>query len=246
MSARTSTASVSTIHTWLFAMIAALFLAVPAVAHAQERVALKGSVLEMGSARALVGAEVAIRDLDMWVFTDASGDFTMKGVPQGRHRVEVHQLGYRPFAAELVVRGEMDAVRFELYPDPVILQGLTAQVDRLRSRRNAIPYATRAVDREKMLGSINVADAIRRSGETLVPCGGGVLDYCLYRRGRAVRPQVYIDERPAFGLDELDAYPVEEFHTIEVINHQMIRAYTQTFMERLALGKTRLFPVLLF
>ncbi len=221
--------------------LVAAFLLVPSFAQAQTKTDLKGKVVEMGSARPLVGAEVALPDLDKWALTNQDGDFKITGLVPGRYRLEVYHLGYRKHEGSIDVR-ESGETRLELWPDPIVLEGLTAQVDRLRSRRNAIATTVRVADRGRLTGAINIEDAIRRTGEMLVPCGS--VDYCLWRRGRVVAPVVYIDERRAFGLDELRAYPVENFQIIEVIGHSMIRAYTVGFMERLALGKAFLMPVL--
>lgn len=220
-------------------LLAFLLLLCPATVSAQEKVELKGLVVEMGTSRPLAGAEVGLPALDRWTLTDREGAFAIGGLPAGRHRVEVTYLGYRKHEGDLVIGP--DAVRLELWPDPIVLAGLTAQVDRLRSRRNAVATTVRVADRDRLTGAATIEDAIRRTGEMLVPCAS--TDYCLWRRGQTVRPVVYIDERPAFGLHELSAYPVERFQMIEVIGHRMIRAYTVDFMERLALGKVSLFPL---
>lgn len=229
---------------WLLGL-SVLFLAMTAAppAHAQVPGELKGKVVEMGTGRPLIGADIYIPEVDRWTVTNDAGDFRITGLPDGVQRVRVGQLGYREFNAEVTV-GTGTAIRVELWPDPVILEGLTAQVDRLRARRNALGYTTRVSDRARLSMAHSVEDAVRGMGESLTYCGLG--DYCLRRRGQLIRPAVYIDERPAFGFDELRSYDPAELHMIEVIGHQMIRAYTVTFMDRLARGKVALFPVLMF
>jgi len=224
-------------------VLAASVLIQPAPAVAQSKVELRGKVTEMGTSRPLAGAEVVLRDLDRYVLTSENGDFVMGGLAPGRHRVEVTQLGYRRYEGAVMVSAE-ERVLLELWPDPVVLEGLTAQVDRLRARRNAMAATVRVVDRSRLASAIDVEGAIRGAGEHLVPCGT-FSDTCIWRRGRPVAPIVYIDERPAF-MEELRTYPPETFQLIEVIGHRMIRAYTVNFMERLALGKASLFPVLMF
>jgi hypothetical protein len=221
-------------------LIALVLAFMPASGQAQQG-EVKGRVVEMGTGRPLVGAEVFFPTVDRWVLTNEAGDFHIKGLPAGAHRMTVGQLGYRQFEGEAVV-GSGAAIRLELWPDPVVLEGLSAQVDRLKARRNAIGTTTRISDRTRLSTANSVEDAVRGMGESLTFCGRG--DYCLMRRGRLVRPVVYIDERPAFDFEELRSYQPGELHLIEVIGHEMIRAYTVTFMERLALGKVTLFPVL--
>jgi hypothetical protein len=222
--------------------LAATFLILPASAAAQSKVDLRGKVVEMGTSRPLAGAEVVLPDLNRYALTNEAGDFVVAGIKPGRHRVEVMQLGYRKYEGDLAVSAE-EGVRLELWPDPVVLEALTAQVDRLRSRRNAIAATVRVLDRSRLTDAIDVESALRSSGEVLVRCGT-FSDMCIWRRGRAVQPIVYIDERPAF-MGELSTYQPEDFQLIEVIGHTMIRAYTVSFMERLAMGKATLFPVLM-
>ncbi|HEX6315748.1 MAG TPA: carboxypeptidase-like regulatory domain-containing protein [Gemmatimonadaceae bacterium] len=225
----------------VLSLFTAFALLAPAPSSAQDRIDLRGRVVEMGSARPLGGAEILLPALDRWAISNEDGAFVIKGLAPGRYRVEVSQLGYRKHEGELVA-GADPVVTLELWPDPVVLEGLTAQVGILKRRRNAIPSVVRTAGRAQMAMAVNMESTLRSMGETLVYCGSG--DYCLLRRGRPVAPRVYIDERPAFGMDELNAYLPSEFHTIEVIGHSMIRAYTVGFMERLALGRASLFPVL--
>lgn len=224
-----------------FALFALALL--PALLSAQDRVELRGRVVEMGTARPLAGAEVHLPAADRSALANEDGAFVIKGLRPGTYRIEVLQLGYRRHDGEVVAGGD-DVVTVELWPDPVVLEGLSAQVDRLERRRNSIAATVRSADRAQLATAISMESVIRGTGEILVYCG--TADLCLMRRGRAVRPRVYIDERPAFGMDELNAYLPSDFHTIEVIGHSMIRAYTLGFMERLALGKATLWPVLLF
>jgi hypothetical protein len=220
-------------------------LAIPSsVAEAQDRVELRGRIVEMGSSRPLAAAEVFLPDEDRFVLSNENGDFEIGGLKPGVYRLQVEQLGYRTHEGRLMV-GTGEPVRIELWPDPVVLEGLTAQVDRLRRRRDALAHSVNTLDRTHISEALSIESAIRTAGEVLVQCGSGA-DYCLWRRGQPVPPIVFIDERPAFGLEELRSYPVEAIQLVEVIGHRMIRAYTVDFMERLALGKASLTPVLLF
>ena len=59
---------------------------------------------------------------------------------------------------------------------------------------------------------------------------------------RSSGPVVYIDERrAAFGLSQLRVYRPEDFYLIEVYSGgRIIRAYTPTFIERMARGEGRM------
>lgn len=229
----------------LFFTVVLITLTAATPVTAQTTDALRGRIVEMGTSRPLAGAEIGLPDLRIWALAEMDGRFSIPGVPAGRHRIEISQLGYRTYEAVLTVPEERTPLTLELWPDPVVLEGLTVQTSRLKARLAAIPHTTRTVDRPALTGAHTPTEAIRRTGEMLVPCGAETSEHCLMRRGRPVAPVVYIDERPAFGLEELEAHPIETLQLIEVIGHRMIRAYTLRFMERLALGKEQLAAVVL-
>lgn len=222
---------------------ALLGVGLPSALVAQDEFDVRGQVVEMGTAGPLAGAEVVLPSLERWLVTDGEGRFRFSDLPAGTWRVEVNHLGYRKHEGELVVgAGMADPVQIELWPDPVLLEGLSAQVNRMERRRNAVATVVRVAERERLAMASSVEWAIRSMGETLVSCSAG--EFCFMRRGRPVRPTVYIDENPSFGFVELNTYHPADLHTIEVIGHRMIRVYTVRFMERLARGQASLFPVL--
>jgi hypothetical protein len=231
--------------TRLLLFVPVLLLVALPVAARQETGELRGQIVEMGTSRPLAGAEIGLPALKRWTLTEQDGTFRLGPLPLGEHRVEITHLGYRTHEAVVSVTADGPALKLELWPDPVVLEGLTVQSSRLQARLQAIPQSTRVVALPALTGAFMPSEAIRRSGEAMVPCRTSMADYCLIRRGRPVAPVVYIDERLAFGLDELNAHPIESFQRIEIIGHQMIRAYTVRFMERLALGKEQLATVLL-
>ncbi len=73
----------------------------------------------------------------------------------------------------------------------------------------------------------------------------GRLPSRLARRGRAVRPIVYLDEAPlAGGLEHLEAYRPDDLHLLEVYAEGLeIRLYTRQFMERMARRPVPLIPI---
>ena len=67
------------------------------------------------------------------------------------------------------------------------------------------------------------------------------------RRGEYVQPIVYIDERRAFGLDELASYPMNDIYLVESYDGgRMVRVYTTWFMQRLARGNLGLQNIIIW
>ena len=98
-----------------------------------------------------------------------------------------------------------------------MLPGVTATVEnitemekRLRFRRRGAALSTWAYDRRELFRAMTGTplDFLnRRTMVRVVPCPpGSISTRCVYRRGRAVEPWVYVDEAVAFGgLDELES-----------------------------------------
>jgi hypothetical protein len=213
-------------------------------ASAQERVTLSGRVVDQVSKLPVVGASVKLKGGAM-VFTNADGRFLLARVPTGAQVLEVRQLGYDELDAELVVGAEARPVELALSTNPVLLEGIEVMVDRLEYRRKGLPTTVSAYGLEDLARSpaITTTDFIRRSTSAqLTQCGG---NWCVYKRGRLSQPEVWIDERPAYGgMSELDGYPPQLIHSVEVIGGTHIRVYTQRFAKLLAERKVPLMPTL--
>jgi hypothetical protein len=203
---------------------------------------VQGVVVDSASGQPIAGAWVQIADGGDGVYTDREGRFRLHDVRIGTVAFEAAQLGYADFAEEMTV-GEGDTeLRIVLAPDPVVLEGVRVIADRLASRRNSIPFAVRAYDTERIMTSnaFDAYDFVKLNTFTR-SCGAST---CIYRRGRVVRPAVYIDEaRYLGGLDDLRGLPVEHLYLIEVIGSQ-VRVYTKNFAERLATRGAPLMPVI--
>jgi hypothetical protein len=62
-----------------------------------------------------------------------------------------------------------------------------------------------------------------------------------------VQPVVYIDERRAFGLEELEAYPTFDIYMVEAYDSgRMVRVYTNWFVQKLARGNMPLQNVIIW
>lgn len=229
------------------ASVVALALAV-APLQAQRsaaRVTVSGIVTDASSGHAVNGALIEFPELRRQATTDAKGRFAAPGLRAGKHKLVVNQLGFKTLVREVDVQdGELIFIALE--PDPVMLKGIEVQSDRLESRRRGVATSVMSFSRTALLNhpALNASEFIR-SRLNMFACGN-YRQFCVRSRGQVHQPLVYIDERRAFGLDELNAIPVHDIYMIESYQDgRMIRVYTTWFMDKLARGKIGLSEIIL-
>lgn len=244
----------------LVLVLAALAAPAPVRAQKAPRRTIVGRVVDRTTGRPLAGASVALESLDRDVVTDTAGRFVLRNVPDGTHALVVDVIGYATGVTAVEVSEAMGQLLVGLEPNPVMLKAVTVMADRFRARRNAVPTSVRAFDRGTLLASSapTATDfVLERAMLMRTSCGGwggarsgfGLTAFgelsCVYVRGRPMSPTVYIDERPAFGLDELAMYRPDELFLVEVYGSGAhIRAYTTWFIGRSA--KIGLAPIPIF
>jgi hypothetical protein len=241
----------------------ALLLALAAPLSAQvevvpevERTIVRGTVVDAISGTALENTVVRLLEERRGVLSDSLGRFGFADVPIGRHTVEVRQYGYEPVSAVIVVVVGLEPLDVALDPGPVALEGFTVVADRLalmnqrfESRRNAAPVSVQALDQTRLMrsGARNMIEFLReQSSIEPTPCSArGGSGACIWWRGSAIRPRIYVDEAPAIGgWDELATYSPSDLYLVEVYSQGgEIRAYTHNFMERMARRPMPLIPV---
>ncbi len=92
-----------------------------------------GRVVDAETDEPIALAEVSIEGLDLRVLTSEGGDFVFAVLPTGEYRLRVERLGYRPVVSIVRVRASRATqVMIELPPMPVELEGVTAEVERVR------------------------------------------------------------------------------------------------------------------
>lgn len=216
-----------------------------------------GTIRDANTQSALPGARIRIDELRRGTLSDDFGRFMIDDVEPGLHVITVERYGYASAEGTIDTRPESGAVlEIELLPKPVMLDGLTVVTDRLElmearlsSRRNAVPYSSRAFDQDRLVRSSarDMLDFLAVDASlSPVRCGAGRIgSWCVVRRGRPVEPRVYIDEAPVIGgLDQLQSYQPHDLYLIEVYSlGQEIRAYTHQFMERMARRPVALIPI---
>ncbi|HEY0306187.1 MAG TPA: SusC/RagA family TonB-linked outer membrane protein, partial [Longimicrobiales bacterium] len=118
---------------WLYLLLFAM--GIPALAFAQERTAVTGTVTEAGSGTPLRTAHVAIPALNISIPTDANGRFTVR-LPRGTFTIRVNMIGYKSGAQTVAVGAEPLTLNFVLETDPIGLDELVAVGYGEERRRN--------------------------------------------------------------------------------------------------------------
>lgn len=118
----------------LYVVVLALVpVSVPASSWAQTTGQIIGRVTDAVTRQAIPMAEVRVEGLELYVLTSERGEFILATVPSGEHRLVVDLLGYRTITATVQVRaGRTVPVRIELRPSPVEVEGVEAEVERVR------------------------------------------------------------------------------------------------------------------
>ncbi|MFT5434218.1 MAG: hypothetical protein ACI9OJ_004931 [Myxococcota bacterium] len=230
---------------------------------ADPTVVLVGKVVDAETGQPLHGAFVS-EGGDAGYLTHKDGSFSLPVWPYGFYTLTVELLGYETLEIE-VPGPETDPFVISVSPDPIQLEGLTVLMDRFERRRRHVPVAVRAFDRDELLNAPigDVVDWVAgRYGLVTSFCGntgrrtatqaslrsGAFMDEgqeCVMRRGRWVRPAIYIDDvRALGGLDELRTYRPQDLYTIEIYDRgAAVYAYTPWFVERVLKGRRFITPL---
>lgn len=205
-------------------------------------VTISGQVVDAETEAPLPAAVVHLPELSRRVLTDENGSFQLRNVPAGEHVIMIRQLGYEPLN-EVWTIGAEGVTRLEVFvrlsPQPIVLEGIRVQADRLERRRRAAGVSARVIDQQRLIttSARNTREVVlQMTGFGAVACPGGSTTECLRVRGRPVAPSVWIDEVPAVGgLSQLEAYSPGELFRIEVFGGgRYIRVYTRHFIEHVA------------
>jgi hypothetical protein len=214
---------------------------------------LVGTVVESGTGKPLAYAMVAVTSGGLPTLTDSTGVFRITGLPVGVHNVTASQLGYSRLTLPVVVGEGMEPVVFQLFPDPIALEGIKVMGDRFRGRRNALAVSSQgySADRLRQTPALSVMDFLATDGK-LSPaiCPGRSNQQflgCFNRRGQVIEPQVFLDEAPLMGgMSQLEGYNPSDFYLIEVIgNGLMIRAYTHGYIDQTSKNPRALEPIII-
>ena len=111
----------------------AVFLVLPAPARSQTTGQILGRVSDSESGEPVVAADISIDSLGLRTISSDKGEFILVGIPSGEHRLRIERLGFQTVIQVARVRaGRTTQLRLTLTPLPVELEGIAAEVERLR------------------------------------------------------------------------------------------------------------------
>ena len=117
------------------------------------------------------GANVLITDLSKGAISDFDGRFTLIGVPEGNHTLQISYLGYAPIQQDVnVTAGETTVINLTMNPSNVELQevqvtayGLSGQAKALNTQKSNLNI-TNVVSTDQIgkFPDANIGDAVKR------------------------------------------------------------------------------------
>ncbi len=204
---------------------------------AQARVmSIRGHVEDGATGREIIDAEVVAGERR--ASTNVAGDFRLNGLPQGQPaRLSVRAFGYAP--VDTVIPADTpERLRFRLRPDPIALQMIAAQVDRLDQRTLRSPFGREVIGRDELLLKMHSSTAY----DVLIDHLG------TFRLRRIVCVLIDDRERP-YGVDELKSYLPDQIERMEWLTRHpdrsiMLRIYTRGYLQDLVAGGAKLTPLI--
>jgi len=91
-------------------------------ATAQERVSLEGKVTLYGSEETIPYAQVLIKELNVWGFSDDKGIFKISGIIPGSYTLEATSLGYQKMSIPVTLNKSFSNFRVQLKEDNLTLE----------------------------------------------------------------------------------------------------------------------------
>lgn len=90
-------------------------------AQGQKRYTLEGKVTLFGSEEPIPYANVCVKELNLWGFTDVDGKFMIKGILPGSYTLEATSLGYQSVKMPVTISKDVTGFRFKLKEDNLTL-----------------------------------------------------------------------------------------------------------------------------
>jgi hypothetical protein len=205
------------------------------------RVTIRGRVIDQITENPVPHASIRLDGANVQVFSNSLGRFRLPDLPLGTYSMRVESYGYEPLDGDLRVVREGEMV-ITLVPEPIALEEIRVQAERLEARRRTVAMPVRTLDAVQMENS-NAMHPLHLVYNTL---GCSLMDITWQRCPRFSGYSVVIDEvRMQDGAGWLQAYPLEYIYEIEIYTRcRMVRMYTKRFMQELARTNRRLEPII--
>jgi len=203
--------------------LAALMLSTTA-AHGQERVMIRGQVVDAGSRVPLQGVLVTAPLAGSSVLTDSTGAFSLSFIEDRGYALIAEDMGYR-----------------SLVPDSAMLSGLAVLQERLEDRRRLRGGRVQLIEHDSLTVSTAASayTLVRRAVPMARACSSQTENLCVPggSRERAVRICID-DQRPPAGASTLESYDPSGLWLVEIYsNGSRVRVYSRWFVDRIARTK---------
>lgn len=116
------------------------------VASAQERVTLDGKVTEQVSLEPIPYAQVLIKELNLWGFSDDKGVFKITGIIPGTYTLEVNSLGYQKFVMPITLQKNVSAFKVQMKEENLTLQDVVVTAKAGNSMNSSSRVDKRAIE----------------------------------------------------------------------------------------------------
>ncbi|HET7152557.1 MAG TPA: TonB-dependent receptor [Candidatus Kapabacteria bacterium] len=175
--------------------------------HADEKGVIKGKVIEQTTKQPIIGATVVVKDTHLGAYTDTSGTFTVKNVPEGNYSLTISRLGYQSKIIDniIVVRNKTYEFEAELFDDPVKVDQVTITAPEYENDP-AMPVSTYSFSRQEIFRSPGAqGDIFRALGILPGVTSSGAQYSAIAVRGQGTSDNVYIvDDIPMFDLTHFE------------------------------------------
>ena len=121
-------------------------------AQAQQTGTVQGVILDAGTARPVVGAQVFIQNTQLGMITNAQGRYLLVNVPAGAHTLRVELIGYAPGLREITVTaGQTTTANISLDQTAIALRELVVTgVSGGAQERAKVPFTVTRLDASQM------------------------------------------------------------------------------------------------
>ncbi len=230
-----------------FILLAVTSLVMSRGAPGQERISIRGIVVDAGTGVPLQGVLVTAPLGDIQVLTDSAGAFGIALIRDRSYELVAEDMGYLPARFTLGPEAETTPTTLGLRPMPEILSGLAVLEDRLRQRRRRRGGHVKMVEHDSLLVTteLNAYNLVERAVPGARACDRQIENLCILggARERAIRICID-DERPPAGASALTWYAPSDLWLVEIFDRgRSVRVYSRRFVNRIAGIEEGLIPM---
>ena len=132
-----------------------------------QNIRVSGKIVEANSGNPVDFVSVLIADEEIWTVSDENGYFTLLNVPEGRHTVEFHCLGYVKTTRVVDTAKDFDGLVIEMKEDNLLLEGAQVVATKTEEKSTTSYLIDRnALDHQQAL-NINDIATLLPGGKTI-------------------------------------------------------------------------------